>query len=351
MSSKEKENTKEFISLKEAEEFCNYSADYLRLRARQEKLRAKKMGRMWVTTQEWVEEYEKDMEKYWESKRVSDESEENIEVRVVKDEPSTSWANVQSLFRKMAPVVMSLILVFGGTALASHYQEDIVSGIRSSTNYLASVGEGVGDGLSDLSSKMRRGLATTRDSIVGWRPFQDRRFVGVNSLAEQYKSEWRDYKNRFNLPKISIQRISLGEKYQKDWKEYTDGLSRMREGYSEARLSQIESLKERYQNDWEGYTDSLFRVGSSFGRKYSEKLSGYKTVWKTRLSRIDYPEISIQRSLSEINLPRLSVQKRLLSFLRESKSQLKEEYLSKLSLLEGRLSQVDYPEIYFRQTS
>jgi len=49
--------TKGYISLKEATKHCPYSQDYLKLRARQGKLKAVKMGRNWFTTKEWLEEY------------------------------------------------------------------------------------------------------------------------------------------------------------------------------------------------------------------------------------------------------------------------------------------------------
>jgi hypothetical protein len=46
-----------YISLKEAAKYCLYSSDYLKLRARQGKLKAVKMGRNWFTTKEWLETY------------------------------------------------------------------------------------------------------------------------------------------------------------------------------------------------------------------------------------------------------------------------------------------------------
>jgi len=46
-----------YISLKEAPKYCPYSQDYLKLRARQDKLKAVKMGRNWFTTKEWLEMY------------------------------------------------------------------------------------------------------------------------------------------------------------------------------------------------------------------------------------------------------------------------------------------------------
>ena len=46
-----------YISLREATKYCNYSQDYLKLRARQGKLKAVKIGRNWVITKEWLQEY------------------------------------------------------------------------------------------------------------------------------------------------------------------------------------------------------------------------------------------------------------------------------------------------------
>lgn len=50
---------KEYISLRVAARYCDYSPDYLRLRARQGKLKALKMGRNWFTTREWLEAYKR----------------------------------------------------------------------------------------------------------------------------------------------------------------------------------------------------------------------------------------------------------------------------------------------------
>ncbi|MCK4473933.1 hypothetical protein KAU40_01580 [Candidatus Parcubacteria bacterium] len=47
----------EYISLQEATEYCDYSQEYLSLRARQGKLKSVKFGRNWVTKKEWLEEY------------------------------------------------------------------------------------------------------------------------------------------------------------------------------------------------------------------------------------------------------------------------------------------------------
>lgn len=54
MADKEVEN---YISLHKATEYCDYSHEYLRLRARTGKLRAIKLGRNWLTKKEWIQEY------------------------------------------------------------------------------------------------------------------------------------------------------------------------------------------------------------------------------------------------------------------------------------------------------
>ncbi|HJN62271.1 MAG TPA: hypothetical protein QGH92_01555, partial [Candidatus Parcubacteria bacterium] len=52
-----KGNSENYISLQEATKYCNYSQEYLSLRARKGKLRALKFGRNWVTKKEWLNEY------------------------------------------------------------------------------------------------------------------------------------------------------------------------------------------------------------------------------------------------------------------------------------------------------
>jgi len=46
-----------YISLSEAAKLTNYSQDYISLLCRQKKLKGTKIGRNWVTTKQWLEEY------------------------------------------------------------------------------------------------------------------------------------------------------------------------------------------------------------------------------------------------------------------------------------------------------
>ena len=54
----------EYISLKEATRYCNYSQEYLSLRARQGKLKSVKFGRSWLIKKEWLGEYLKETKIY-----------------------------------------------------------------------------------------------------------------------------------------------------------------------------------------------------------------------------------------------------------------------------------------------
>jgi hypothetical protein len=56
----DKINQIKYISLAEASSSCEYSQEYLSLRARQRKLQAVKLGRNWFTTKEWLDDYIKE---------------------------------------------------------------------------------------------------------------------------------------------------------------------------------------------------------------------------------------------------------------------------------------------------
>lgn len=58
------EKIDDYISLAEATKFCNYSQEYLSLRARRGKLKSAKIGRNWKTTRKWLDEYIKKTEEY-----------------------------------------------------------------------------------------------------------------------------------------------------------------------------------------------------------------------------------------------------------------------------------------------
>ena len=54
----------EYLSLSKVAELCNYSQEYLSLRARQGKLKAVKIGKNWFTTEHWLKEYMDNVNSY-----------------------------------------------------------------------------------------------------------------------------------------------------------------------------------------------------------------------------------------------------------------------------------------------
>jgi len=72
-----KKKTNNYISLQEATRYCEYSQEYLSLRARRGKLKAKKDGRNWVTKKEWLKDYITKVEGYKKSIAKSTKSKSN----------------------------------------------------------------------------------------------------------------------------------------------------------------------------------------------------------------------------------------------------------------------------------
>jgi len=131
----------QYISLKEAEQYCPYSADYLKLRARKGKLKALKFGRRWVTKEGWVKEYAKEMEGYWQERR---KKEKPLRVIIAKPEGleetterpfslpglKPSQINIPSSLSRLAPAVLVALLVFTGVVFGKgsvlpFYRENI----------------------------------------------------------------------------------------------------------------------------------------------------------------------------------------------------------------------------------
>jgi len=73
-----------YISLQEATKYCDYSQEYLSLRARQGKLEAIKLGRNWMTKREWVEKYMVRTEEYNDSLEV-------LKVKNSKEVKKETW--------------------------------------------------------------------------------------------------------------------------------------------------------------------------------------------------------------------------------------------------------------------
>jgi len=97
----------EYITLKEAAKNCPYSPDYLKLRARQGKLKAVKMGRNWFTTREWLEVYKNSLKSAY-------------------NKPSLNW---RASTRKLLDPSLIIFLIIIGFLLLLSFSEPLLEKI------------------------------------------------------------------------------------------------------------------------------------------------------------------------------------------------------------------------------
>ena len=147
----------QYISLKQASNFSDYSQDYLSLRARQGKLKAVKLGRNWVTTKEWLEEYTNNAEEYKEEhndnndkkninryngNRISDTQKNNRDFTYKR--PVLSHAII-------AVAILVFILFSGGVAFG-YYSNSILKPLSSVVgSVITSIDLGVNETVKDIS--------------------------------------------------------------------------------------------------------------------------------------------------------------------------------------------------------
>ncbi len=60
----EESKNQKYITLFEAAKLCSYSEPYLRLRSRQGKLKSIKLGKKWMTTSAWLDDYQSRVEQW-----------------------------------------------------------------------------------------------------------------------------------------------------------------------------------------------------------------------------------------------------------------------------------------------
>jgi len=78
------DSDRQYISLQEATKYCSYTQEYLSLRARQGKMKAMKIGRNWVTREEWVKEYAREAEAYAKHIREKNAREISAQLKEIK---------------------------------------------------------------------------------------------------------------------------------------------------------------------------------------------------------------------------------------------------------------------------
>ncbi len=154
------EETKIYISLKKATEYCKYSQEYLSLRARQGKLKAIKFGRNWVTKKEWLNEYLLEIEEYnnsfvKEKKTIAPPrnlpTEEQFEKDVIRlDVRKILKPELQVRFGFVVIFTLSLIvtsLIFGQESFKSVYQ--------NVSTFVGSIDKQIDEVLADMPKEVQ----------------------------------------------------------------------------------------------------------------------------------------------------------------------------------------------------
>jgi len=157
-----------YVSLQEATEYCDYSQEYLSLRARQGKLKSVKFGRNWVTKREWLEEYLRKIEEYNNFKVKQVSPPKNLPI-----ESSSTINFFQPQF--VVAIVLAVVFLFTGLFLIKENSEIAVDRVYDSSQ-LAEIEKGGGGLLTDyfvwlgqqflgMGKKVVQGYKTTNDFL------------------------------------------------------------------------------------------------------------------------------------------------------------------------------------------
>ncbi len=200
-----KEREEKFIPLSEAEKHSEYSADYLKLRARQGKLKAEKVNRRWMTTLGWLEKYEKRMDKYWDLRKkkglTPEEAEEKIEklkkakervkklrkvdVKREDDKDIPSFPKLAPVLKRSAAAVLVSLLVVGG--VWGFQKIEMQDGFGSLSSFRETLEEDFGYYLSGLEDISVGGAKRAEEVLDG----------GVIKGKEGVKTEWLRWRKGF----------------------------------------------------------------------------------------------------------------------------------------------------------
>jgi len=158
-----------YISLQEATKYCTYSQDYLSLRARQEKLKAVKIGRNWVTTKEWVEEYLMEVDGY--NNQLRKKRPIKIEVKFEEERTAPPPENLpvaeeplsEIVFPKVGEIALPSKIKFGLTLALALFL--IIVGIAFGKESISSVFEDVDPYVTVLNQGVEKGIVNSWQGI------------------------------------------------------------------------------------------------------------------------------------------------------------------------------------------
>ena len=242
-----KHQKKHLISLRQATKLCDYSADYLKLRARQGKLKAEKIDGAWMTSQAWVEDFVLKTQKYWQKRRSGLSSNKASSV-YEKPTPASpvketgfkfdSLASKESavFFLSVLFILFILIVTFKVTDFTAQYLL-----LKDYGSYVFKIG------IKSLASLMQ-----TSNFSAFARAYLEYifKYPPANILASFSKSllaDWQTYSREITCivgfsenSLASIEENSFLAGYllliRKDWQAYTLGLGRLIESFAAGKL-------------------------------------------------------------------------------------------------------------------
>ena len=135
-----KRNNSIYLSLQDAAEISPYSQEYLSLRARQGKLKAIKLGRNWVTTKEWLQEYFEKAEEYKNGNGHALKTAPppiNLPIEIIFSPASFNW--------KFALALYSVLILFTGAAFFG--KNSLVKVFEDANPYVVSFNSAIDNGL------------------------------------------------------------------------------------------------------------------------------------------------------------------------------------------------------------
>jgi len=145
-----------YLSLSEAAKYTPYSAEYLSLRARQGKLKAIKIGKIWVTKKEWVEEYVRKYRGMEEVEKIPNTKIQKPKIKIPKIKFQIPKIKTEILF------ALTILLLFVSVALAKDSLKILAKEIVLS---LEEVGEDFMIVANSQIQKLNSSLSKTRENI------------------------------------------------------------------------------------------------------------------------------------------------------------------------------------------
>ena len=208
MISEESDN---YISLKEATKYCNYSQEYLSFRARQGKLKAVKFNRNWVIKKEWLEEYLSQVGEY--NQKINKEKiapriaipPENLPIEGVKESTSPGLNLTERLKLVPIPIVMVLgfILItsifYGKDSFQNVYNDldsCVINISQGGSSLLSLYSQIIKDSYSEVDIIYVREISRAGDVIIGAVVGSAKSsFPNVSSQTASAEDVFRNYGN------------------------------------------------------------------------------------------------------------------------------------------------------------